>query len=123
MRSARGFGIPGFRSVTGRAGSLISLWRVSAASLPSNGSRPVQISYRTMPRENRSDRSSSAAPLACSGDMERSVPGTTPSAVSGSSSMGWRSRLARPKSRILAWPDDVTMTLRVFRSRWMRPAA
>src|SRR5439155_18709817 len=48
-------------------------WRIASntAALvgPENAGRPVAISYRTIPRENRSVRRSNSSPMACSGDM------------------------------------------------------
>ncbi len=41
----------------------------SAADAPGNAGLPESISYRTAPREKRSDRSSRAWPFNCSGDM------------------------------------------------------
>ena len=57
------------------------------------------------------------------GDMARVVPIRIPSPVSESSSDRRTTRRARPKSRILACPERVTMTFWVLRSRWIRPVA
>ena len=43
--------------------------KITADVLPVKGWRPVDISYKTAPKENRSVRVSSSSPRACSGDM------------------------------------------------------
>jgi hypothetical protein len=43
--------------------------KITADVLPTKGWRPVAISYKTAPKENRSVRASISSPRACSGDM------------------------------------------------------
>ena len=87
----------------------------------------MSISNSTKPKENWSERKSSAAdPLACSGDMYPSVPRIVPGRVwnsrvsspfSVSSGTGVsRPSLAKPKSRIFTVSPE-TIKLSGFRSR------
>lgn len=50
----------------------------ATGSLPANARWPVSISYRTAPRDQTSDRSSTDSPLTCSGDMYAIVPSVRP---------------------------------------------
>ena len=128
MRSSSG-GSSGF-SLTGAVGTLLRIaLKIAADVVPSNGSRPVHISYSTTPKENRSVRASSSSPSACSGLMYATVPSAKPGdvrcsaltpAVTPADSMTLpRSdiTLANPKSRILAWPRSVTKMLAGLMSR------
>ena len=93
-----------------------------------------------MPNEKRSERASSGLPSTCSGDMYATVPSVEPGLVSCSSpasvlassspmtvgafpaTESFSSILARPKSRIFAWPRAVTKMLAGLMSRWTMPA-
>jgi hypothetical protein len=43
--------------------------KMTALVVPGKGRRPVDASYRTAPKEKRSERLSTSSPRACSGDM------------------------------------------------------
>ncbi len=93
---------------------------VSSGVDPWNGWRPVSISYSRVPRENRSERWSTSRPAACSGDIARLVPITTPSDVRLASERSGSTRLATPKSSTVTRPSVPTTMLSAFRSRWTR---
>ncbi len=95
---------------------VVSLW---------NGSSPVQRTYRTQPRLNRSVRASTClSPRACSGDMKAGVPMMAPDWVICTSSACMR---ARPKSRMIARRGpERGVSSQMFAglmSRWTSPAS
>ena len=54
----------------GMVGWPLMCWMATETGVsPSYGGRPVNISYMTTPREYRSARQSTCAPLACSGEI------------------------------------------------------
>ena len=66
----RGAGGMSGSSARNSGGSSFKMPCITAMALsPSNGRRPVSISYRTLPRLKRSERLSTGLPNACSGDM------------------------------------------------------
>ena len=80
MRSSSG-GSLGFKR-TGAVGALLRMaLKIAADVFPSNGRRPVDISYSTTPKENRSVRASSSSPSVCSGLMYATVPSAEPGEV------------------------------------------
>src|SRR5215469_10136269 len=58
-----------FQLAAGTGASFRIADRMTPRLSPRNGKRPVAISYRTTPNENRSVRPSSSLPRTCSGDM------------------------------------------------------
>ena len=104
----------------------------------SNGRRPVSISYSTQPNAQRSVRSSTGLPRACSGLMYATVPRMMPDCVTtgdatvGSSDMPGAvdplvtpasASLARPKSSTFTVPSVRSFTLAGLRSRCTMPCA
>src|SRR5207249_3842538 len=84
------------------------------------GGRPLHITYRTLPKLNKSARWSSATPWACSGAMYIGVPAIRPDCVKLASSTA----RARPKSLILT--RSTPFSSRMFAglmSRWIFPIA
>ena len=69
MIRSRSRGASGFTSVSfGGSSRRIDVMSERPVS-PSKGRVPVAISYRSTPKEKRSDRASTWRPSACSGDM------------------------------------------------------
>ena len=110
--------------------------KISADVSPRNGNVPVDISYSTVPNENKSVRASNSLPRVCSGDMYATVPSAVPGFVRWSSSMvsadvalpllaefAAAVIFARPKSRILAWLRLVTKIFAGLISRCTIPFA
>ena len=89
---------------------------IVTAESPSNGTRPVSISYSTTPIEYRSDWALTEWPWACSGDRYWAVPMIEPVSV-----MSDAPARAIPKSVTFAWSESSTITLWGLRSRWMIP--
>jgi hypothetical protein len=87
---------------------------------PLNAGVPESISYKTAPKLNTSERSSSSLLCACSGDIYAAVPRTVPSIVFVASVSDWATIFANPKSRSFA-PDRVISTFPGFKSRWRTP--
>src|SRR4051795_5554027 len=101
--------------VLGRGGRLCSAFPATSAGVsPTNGFRPVTISYSTAPSPYTSLRASAGLPVSCSGDRYAGVPGTTPGNVSTVDCSG---TLAMPKSVTLAWPVGARRTFDGFTSR------
>ena len=104
---------------------------MTAELSPRNGNWAVAISYRTAPNENRSVRVSNSFARACSGDIYATVPTVEPGLVKCASVRVASFSplaldvvtLARPKSRILAWPRLVTKMLAGLMSRCTMPSA
>ena len=69
MIQRRGGGNFAFTAVIGSGSSRMIAVSVSGADPRWNARRPVAISYRIEPKENWSERKSTAFPTACSGDM------------------------------------------------------
>jgi hypothetical protein len=84
-------------------------------SVPSSpkGSSPVRSWYRVTPRAWTSVRSSSGAPVRCSGAMKAGVPPWR-----RGSPKAW----AIPKSSTFTWPSSQRKTLAGLRSRWTTPS-
>src|SRR5260370_475587 len=79
-------------------------WSESA----SNGRLPVTISYRTTPREKRSERASWGLPMICSGHQYAGVPS------SGVAPVARLASRAMPKSINFTWPSSGMSTLARF---------
>src|SRR5262249_10933552 len=99
---------------------------------PSNGGLPVSISKNTTPRLQISVLASTFCPRACSGDIYRGVPITTPGFVlrlllsehSGPAlDVAGSGNLANPKSSPLTRPSGRSITLAGLLSRCTIPAA
>jgi hypothetical protein len=119
------------RSVVIGCGSAARIEAMTLACVfPSNGRRPVAISYRTVPKAKMSARASASAPSICSGAMYWKVPTMVPCAVSGCAWVGSavmestasapRRSFARPKSSSFA-PPLVRMMFPGLRSRCTTP--
>jgi hypothetical protein len=95
-----------------RLGAFASAW--SALSSPSDFASktrfPVNISCRTRPSANTSERSEAPWPASCSGAMYCGVPDMSAAAVPCA-------RAARPKSAMRACPRPSTITFAGFKSR------
>lgn len=117
MSTSSNSGATSGRSVRTGAGIAVNTaWVMARAFVPWNGGAPASISYVTTPRDQTSERASTASPAACSGDMYAAVPTVSPAAVSCVAVLPV-STLAIPKSRTLACPLFVRMTLDGLRSR------
>jgi hypothetical protein len=68
-RQRRMMGVSGVAVVSVRGSSLRIAFRLSTTVSRRNGLSPVNISYMTMPNENRSLRASACCPRTCSGAM------------------------------------------------------
>ena len=69
IRSSRRTGKSGF-SRTGGTGARFKMpSKITPEVSPRNGKAPVDISYKTTPKENKSVRASSSLPRTCSGDI------------------------------------------------------
>src|SRR5437667_10705694 len=69
IRSSRRTGKSGF-SRTGGTGARFKMQsKITPEVSPRNGNAPVDISYKTTPKENKSVRASSSLPRTCSGDI------------------------------------------------------
>ncbi|PLC11106.1 hypothetical protein AUQ48_01105 [Kocuria flava] len=96
-------------------------WAATSTEVsPTNGARPVSSSKSTHAAEYRSERASTDAPRACSGERYWAVPRTAWAWVSA----GAVSSTARaiPKSMTFTWPSGVTITLAGLMSRCTIPA-
>src|SRR5712691_11568639 len=97
MRSSI-LGDAGLRVEGGAGWVLAAAYMMAVRLSPSKGGAPVSVSYITTPSEKMSERWSIALPTACSGDMYRGEPMTTPATVF-TAEPGMR---AMPKSVIFA---------------------
>ena len=69
MMPHRPGGKQGVNSLAGTGSRFTIASKTLATVLPGKASFPVDISYSTAPKENRSVRVSSGSPFACSGDI------------------------------------------------------
>ena len=127
--SGRSGSIAPTRSITDSSGPNSSVatigCSVRAVSMPSvvsaaNGRRPVTLSTRTSASEYRSERASSCAPRACSGDAYRAVPNTAPA---GSVQLASARARARPKSATRTMPCSSNRRFAGLMSRCSTPRA
>ena len=84
------------------------------------------------PKDQRSERRSTAKPRACSGDMYAKVPRMRPASVEGIDNVGAfkvidapdnSTAFANPKSSTFTVPSAATLMFAGFRSRWMTPCS
>ena len=128
-------GSRGFRRLAGMGARFKMASKFTAEVSPGKARRPVDISYRTAPKENKSLRMSTSCPRACSGghvsdDAQRGSRTRQMLRSTGRSRMGRHSSrftdrlaLASPKSRILARPLLVMKRFAGLISRWIMPRA
>ncbi len=93
---------------------------IATEDSPTNGARPVSNSKSTHAAEYRSERGSTGAPLACSGERYCAVPSTAWDWVSAACVSS--TARAIPKSMTLTLPSGVTLTLAGLMSRCTIPA-
>ncbi len=73
--------MPGAYTLGGTGSSPRCFIAIATAESPSNGTRPVSISYSTIPTEYRSDGGPTTSPRACSGERYWAVPTIEPTSV------------------------------------------